>query len=127
MKERFEVPLRVQECTRCPIDEPEIPSLLQSLIIPVPYHIQQPAYTAFERLDAQRGPIQLVRKELYQRQNLNSFLGLDLKNAFNSLKRNYMLPEIKQLVPELWAMVRWSYERHSKLYLSDGSTRRPPF
>ena len=65
--------------------------------------------------------VEVVIEALRVKSSNRSIIGLDLKNAFNSLRRAYLLPEVKKLIPELWAMVRWSYEHHSKLYLSDGS------
>lgn len=50
-----------------------------------------------------------------------SIIAIDLKNAFNKLKRAFMLSAAKEKAPQLWKMIKWSYEHHSNLYLPDGS------
>ena len=48
-------------------------------------------------------------------------IALDLKNAFNTIKRKLVLEEAKRLIPKLWRFIRWGYEDFTKLYLPDGS------
>ena len=61
--------------------------------------------------------IELLRAKSRNR----TIIALDLEKAFNTLNRKYMISEAKKRLPELWRLIRWSYERHTKLFLEDGS------
>ena len=50
-----------------------------------------------------------------------TIVALDLENAFNRLNREFMMKEAKRCLPDLWNLIRWSYEKHSRLYFGDGT------
>ena len=47
-------------------------------------------------------------------------LKLDLKNAFNSMRRDKILNEVKEHVPGLFPMIWQSYAEPSNLYIGNG-------
>lgn len=47
-------------------------------------------------------------------------LGIDFKNAFNSVSRKAVYDGVKTFCPELIPLLRWSYGEDSKLFLSSG-------
>ena len=46
---------------------------------------------------------------------------VDLKNAFNTMKRSFIWAGVRDRAPELLNTFKWSYSDHSTLVLPDGS------
>lgn len=50
----------------------------------------------------------------------HSLVSVDLKNAFNSMRRDWLLQEVRKRAPRLLRTYIWAYKQHTPLYLGKG-------
>ena len=62
-----------------------------------------------------------LRRYIRRNDNMDKvILKLDIRNAFNSMRRDKILNEVRERVPELYPMVWQSYAEPSNLYIGNG-------